>query len=178
MTRPLLDSRLSAETFLRYYWLKEELSAFCRSCGLSTVGSKQALTERVANYLETGDKFGPTPAVRRSSKGQMPATFTRATVIGAGWRCSQSLRAFFEQEIGRSFHFDATLRDVIHHGQGKTLQEAILAWEAAQRSPLETEIAPQFEYNRHIREYLKANPGVGLRAAIRVWNELKQHSKE
>ncbi|PKN94055.1 MAG: cytoplasmic protein [Chloroflexi bacterium HGW-Chloroflexi-6] len=178
MTRPLLNSRLSAEAFLRYYWLKEELSAFCRDCGLSTSGSKQTLTERIANYLETGDNVGSTPAVRKGPKSQMPATFTRTTVIGPGWRCSQGLRAFFEQEIGRSFHFDATLRDFIHHGQGKTLQEAILVWEAAQRSPLETEIAPQFEYNRHIREYLKANPGAGLKAAIRAWNELKQHPKE
>lgn len=178
MTRPVLDSQLSPEAFLRYYWLKEELAAFCRGCGLSASGSKQALTERIAKYLETGDKIGPTPAVRRSPKSRMPATFTRATVIGAGWHCSQGLRAFFEREIGRSFHFDASLRDFIHNGQGKTLQEAILAWETAQRSSVEKEIAPQFEYNRHIREYLKANPGAGLRAAIHSWNESKQQPKD
>ncbi|MCG2785585.1 MAG: SAP domain-containing protein [Anaerolineae bacterium] len=178
MTRPVLDSQLSAETLLRYYWLKEELAAFCRGCGLSTGGSKQVLTERIVNYLETGGKHRPHPAARKNAKSQMPATFTRATVIGPGWHCSQGLRAFFERETGRSFHFDATLRDFIHNGQGKTLHEAILAWKAAQSPLVKKEIAPQFEYNRHIREYLKANPGAGLRAAIHAWNELKQHPKD
>ncbi len=177
MTRPALDTQLSAAAFLRWYWLKDELAAFCRSQGLPAGGSKQALTNRIAQYLETGLKTpGREPAPEKSApKGHVPLTFTRATVIGPGWTCSQSLRAFFEQEIGRAFHFDASLRDFIHNGQGKTLQEVILAWQKAQNSPAEKEIAPQFEYNQHIRDYLKTNPGASLRAAIRAWNERKQN---
>jgi len=173
MTRPVLAAQLSAETFLRWYWLKDELTTFCRNCGLSSSGSKQTLTERIAHYLATGVKTSPDP--KTAPKGQMPQTFTRATVIGPGWTCSQALRAFFEQELGRTFHFDATLRDFIHHGQGQTLGVAILAWQAAQNHPVEKEIAPQFEYNRHIRNYLNAHPGAGLKAAIRAWNERKQN---
>jgi len=176
MTRPALNAQLSADTFLRWYWLKEELAAFCRSVGISSGGSKQTLTERIARYLTTGESSAPA-APRTSQKGQMPATFTRETVIGPGWTCSQALRVFFEQELGRSFHFDATLRDFIHHGQGKTLQEAIRAWENAQTNPVEKDVAPQFEYNRHIRAYLKAHPGAGLREAIAAWKEYKQHPK-
>ena len=176
MTRPALNAQLSAETFQRWYWLKDELAAFCRGVGIPSGGSKQTLTERIARYLTTGEKSAPA-AQKPSHKGQMPATFTRETVIGPGWTCSQALRAFFEQELGRSFHFDATLRDFIHHGQGKTLQEAIRAWENAQTNPVEKDIAPQFEYNRHIRAYLKAHPGAGLREAIAAWKEYKQHPK-
>ena len=176
MTRPTLDAQLSAEIFLRWYWLKDELAAFCLSCGLASGGSKQALTARIVRYLATGVKTGPSQ--KAASKGQMPLTFTRATVIGPGWTCSQALRAFFEQEIGRSFYFDATLRNFIHNGRGKTLQEAILAWQNAQNSTVEKEIAPQFEYNRHIRDYLKTHPGAGLRAAIHAWNERKQTPKD
>ena len=180
MTRPALDPQLSAEPFLRYYWLKNELAAFCRSCGLPASGSKQVLTTRIAKYLETGAK-AVDPALahkKKAPQGQMPSTFTRTTVIGPGWRCSQALRAFFEQESGRSFHFNATMREFIHNGQGKTLQEAILAWEKSQRSADKKEIAPQFEYNQHIRDYLEANPGAGLQAAIRTWHERKQSPKE
>ena len=173
MPRPTLDPQLSADTFLRWYWLKDELNAFCRNCGLPSNGPKRILTERIARYLATGEKSAPT-AHQPAARGQMPPTFTRASLIGSGWTCSQALRAFFEQELGRAFHFDATLRDFIHHGQGQTLGEAIRAWENAQNNPAEKEIAPQFEYNRHIRDYLKANPGAGLKAAIRAWNERKQ----
>jgi hypothetical protein len=180
MTRPALDLQLSAETFLRYYWLKNELAAFCRSCGLPANGPKQMLTQRIAKYLETGLKTIERDSVpgKSASRSRMPLIFTRSTIIGPGWRCSQALRTFFEQEIGRSFHFNATMRDFIHNGQGKTLQEAILAWEAAQRSPGKKQIAPQFEYNQHVRDYLEANPGAGLQAAIHAWNERKQSPKE
>lgn len=176
MARPALNAQLNADTFLRWYWLKDELAAFCRSIGIPSGGSKQTLTERIVRYLATGETSAPEPR-KTSHKGQMPAASTRETVIGPGWTCSQALRAFFEQELGRSFHFDATLRDFIHHKQGKTLQEAIHAWQNAQANPAEKDIAPQFEYNRHIRAYLKAHPGAGLKEAIAVWNERKQHPK-
>ena len=42
--RPDLTRQLSAQDFRDYYWLKEELLAFCRAQGLSTLGSKAALT--------------------------------------------------------------------------------------------------------------------------------------
>ena len=60
----------------------------------------------------------------------MPTTFTPETVIGEGWRCSQALRAFFELEIGPRFHFNQVMRDFIKHGSGKTLADAISAWQA------------------------------------------------
>jgi hypothetical protein len=173
MPRPALDTQLRAETFLRWYWLKEELTAFCQLQGLSTSGSKQAITERIARYLASGEKSAPVSA-KPAAKGRILVTFTRETVIGHGWACSQPLRAFFEREIGPSFHFDAVMRDFIHHRHGQTLGAAIQAWQAAQANPTEKEIAPQFEYNRHIRAYLKANPGAGLKEAIAAWNERKQ----
>lgn len=177
MPRPKLTSTFSADDFLRWYWLKEELTAFCQQQGLSTRGSKQAITERIAKYLASGEKSAPGNP-KPAAKGKMPTTFTCATVIGPGWTCSQPLRAFFEREIGPAFHFDATMRDLVHYGQGQTLGAAIAAWQIAQANPKEKEIAPQFEYNRHIREYLKAHPGAGLQKAIAAWNEHKQNPKE
>ncbi|MFZ6027419.1 MAG: DUF6434 domain-containing protein [Chloroflexota bacterium] len=168
MPRPSLTNQLDPAEFARCYWLKAELIAFCRQNHLPSGGAKQALAERIAGFL-AGEK--PSAEVSpRAQAGAMPTHFTRSMQVGAGWRCSQALRAFFEQEIGPRFHFDATMRDLIHHGCGKTLEEVILCWQSAQEQPpVEREIAPQFEYNRHIRDYFKTHPGASLQEAIRAW---------
>ena len=104
----------------------------------------------------------------------MPEVFTRETVIGPGWRCSQPLRAFFLQEIGPQFHFNGVMRDFIKNGAGRTLREAMDAWNADRSQPkTKKEIAPQFEFNRHIREYFKAHPGATLDEAIIAWRDEK-----
>lgn len=153
MSRPPLTEKTSAAEFRAYYWLKEELVAFCRSAGLSTAGSKQEIAERIARFLETGIREATAPAGGKVS-GQMPDRFTRETVIGQGWRCSEPLRAFFSAETGKPFRFNQVMRDFVKYGQGKTLGEALDVWQAATEAPERTEIAPQFEYNRHMRAYV------------------------
>ena len=52
------------------------------------------------------------PAPKRSQRkvqsGKMPSTFSRETVIGEGWSCTQALRGFFESQIGKSFGFNVS----------------------------------------------------------------------
>ncbi len=55
--RPVLSKNLDAETFRNYYYLKEELIDFCRKNALQTTGGKIDLTNRIAHYLETGEKL-------------------------------------------------------------------------------------------------------------------------
>ena len=177
MTRPELNQQISPQDFLSFYWLKEELIIFLRAQGLSTAGSKQDLTARISRFLGTGtiEKSAPRKSAKRTD---MPTPLTRHSLIGSGWRCSQELRAFFEREIGPHFHFDGVMRDFIHRGVGKTLQEAIETWETAQRQPAhEKPIAPQFEYNRHVREYFKTHPGAPLAEAIQDWKSKKQDQR-
>jgi hypothetical protein len=177
MTRSKLNRQTAPDDFLSFYWLKEELICFLRGQGLSTTGSKAELTARISRFLETGIAENQPP--RKSAKRiEMPTFFTRQSLIGSGWRCSQDLRAFFEQEIGPRFHFDGVMRDFIRAGVGKTLQAAIETWETAQRNPgPEKPIAPQFEYNRHIREYFKEHPGAPLQAAIQAWKSKKKERR-
>ena len=181
MTRPKLNRQIRPEDFLSFYWLKEELICFLREQGLSTTGSKRNLTARISQFLETGapSKNAENKASQKLAKrADMPTTFTRQSVIGPGWRCSQDLRAFFEQEIGTHFHFDGGMRDFIHNEVGKTLQEAIDTWEAERRKPAqEKSIAPQFEYNRHLREYFKTHPGAHLQEAIQDWKIKKKERR-
>jgi len=178
MTRPTLNRHTTPDDFLSFYWLKEELIGFLREHDLSTTGSKQDLTVRISQFLATGiPESKPSQKLARRTE-TMPRTFTRQSVIGSGWRCSQELRAFFEQEIGTHFHFDAGMRDFIHNGAGKPLHEAIETWKEERRKPVqEKSIASQFEYNRHIREYFKTHPGATLRDAIQDWKIKKKERR-
>jgi len=171
--RPALTQRLAVEDFQSFYWLKEELLVFCRAHGLSTTGAKKDLTWRVAQFLKGGQvEARPPRRATPKATGPMPLTFSRETVIGVGWRCSQPLRFFFERELGPRFHFDSVMRDFIRDGAGRTLNEAIQAWEAGQQTGrVAKAIAPQFEYNQHIRDYFQAHPSATLREAIAAWKK-------
>lgn len=176
MSRPDLDSALSAEDFLDFYWLKDELLAFCRAHYLPTSGSKADLTERISHFLGTGElpaSFGKP----RQPKAIMPQSFTRETLIEPGWRCSQALRQFFEQELGRTFHFNSFMRDYItQRGIGHSLDEAIAGWRESKSKPAGSgEIGRQFEYNQFTRDYFKANPHANREDVVRKWK--KKRSK-
>ncbi|MBP7689929.1 MAG: hypothetical protein KA765_18570 [Thermoflexales bacterium] len=178
MTRPPLTCQLTADDFRSFYWLKAELLAFCREKGLSTSGAKTDLAERIALFLETGQRFAPAQVTRRAASDPVPETLTRTTIIDANWRCGERLRAFFLQEIGPHFHFNGLMRDFIRQGAGQTLGAAIDAWQADQAAPHhETNIAPQFEYNRFMRDFFKANPGRTRQYAIAAWQISKARRK-
>jgi hypothetical protein len=173
MARPLLTTHLRVEDFRDFYWLKKELTGFCRENGLSAAGSKEDLQLRIEAFLSCGviPKAASDPGTARR-RGRMPHQFRRETVIAPGWCCSQELRAFFEREIGPQFHFDRTMRDFIACGAGRTLQDALDAWERNRKIPKEPrQIDKQFEYNRHIRDYFREHPHATLGDAIRAWKE-------
>ncbi len=178
MTRPPLTPQLAADDFRNFYWLKAELLAFCREQGLSTSGSKTELAERIALFLNTGERSATAPTTRRASSAPLPEMLTRDTVIGLNWRCSERLRAFFLQEIGPRFHFNGVMRDFIRQGAGQTLQAAIEAWQADQAAPhVETDIAPQFEYNRYMRDFFKRHPDRTRQDAIAAWRANRARRK-
>ena len=164
--RPTLDARLDPHLFRDHYWLKSELAAFCRSQGLRTDGPKTILAHRVEASLR-GEPPASEPAPRRNTA--MPATFTRSTVIGPGWRCSQDLRAFFTAEMGRPFHFDGVMRARIHDGFGVTLGQILDEAVCGVRSVSTSEIAPQFEYNRFVRAFRAASPGARHQQVVTAW---------
>lgn len=175
MSRPTLTAQLSPTEFRAFYWLKEELAGFCRAHGLSASGSKEELAARIEAFLRIGER---PPAIRRARpSARMPEQFRRTDVIGEGWRCSQALRAFFEQEIGPAFHFDHVMRDFIRDGAGRTLDEAIRQWHDTRGAP-PREIGAQFEFNRHVRAYFEAHPGATREDAIAAWWEKRGRRRD
>lgn len=166
--RPPLGQTLSAAEFRAHYWLKSELLAFCRDAGLPRPGGKLDLTERVAEFLETGRVTAQTPA-RRSRPGP-EGVLTRETVIGKGFRCSQKARAFFEEAIGPGFRFTTAFQDYLREHPNETLQEAVEAWHRL-KADRETarEPGPQFQYNRHMQAFFREHPGATRDEAIGAW---------
>ena len=176
--RPKLTDRISIDDFTDYYWLKDELIEFCRKEGIPASGAKKEISNRIEHYLLTGEKLSARSRKSNRSRNAMPEKFTRGTIIGSGWRCSQDLRAFFETEIGKGFHFNQVMRDCIKNGKGKTLQAAIDAWHDSKRNPvIKKKIDPQFEYMRHMREYYSENPNGTRKEALRAWHEKKSQRK-
>ncbi|MFV0351983.1 MAG: DUF6434 domain-containing protein [Oscillospiraceae bacterium] len=170
--RPPLTPQLNAQTFALYYYLKQELTDFCRANNLQTTGSKQQLTQRVAHYLRTGKPLY-TKAGRQTAA--LPQTLTPDAVIESGFVCSQQHRAFFAQALGRGFRFTVPFQKWLKANAGKTYRDAINAYPAvvqAAKSGAAT-IDPQFEYNTYIRAFFAANKGKTLADAILCWKYKK-----
>jgi hypothetical protein len=169
--RPDLTSDLTVQDFKRHYFLKSELLGFCRTYGLSSVGSKPDLNARIAAFLETGQVTKPPPAPRRSGQKE-PQELTLETVIWPGMTCNPRLGAFFREHIGSGFRFNAAMRNFIHHAAGRTLGEGLEVWrndQAERRAGRKDAILPQLEYNRHFRDFFAENPGATRDQAIAAW---------
>jgi hypothetical protein len=168
MQRPALTRSLTEAEFRAWYWLKQELVLFCRSAGLTTSGSKLDLQARISD-LFANRPTAPTPAAKRTA-GAMPATFTLDTLIGPGWRCNPRLGAFLRSVCGNGFHFNAAMRDFIHHGSGKTLADAAICYHASVRPGTPKPAIPtQLQYNQHFRDFFRDHPGATRQQAIDAW---------
>ena len=123
---PELNKKLDAATFRSFYYLKQELSHFCKENGLPALGSKTELTDRIAYFLDTGKVLKPT-AERKTAVSI--GTLTEDTVIEPNIVCSEKHRAFFSEKIGKSFSFNVPFQKWLKANTGKTYGDAIRAYD-------------------------------------------------
>ena len=170
--RPALDKNLDEETFYSYYYLKEELMAFCRANGLPASGSKMELTERIAVYLATGEV--KTSKTVRKAKTKIVQIFEES-LIESDFICSEKHREFFKERIGNSFSFNVQFQKWLKANAGKTYAEAITAYYEilAEKRNRPAEIGRQFEYNTYISAFFEDNPDKSMQQAIQCWNYKK-----
>ena len=120
--RPDLDITLDGKTFREYYYLKEELVDFCRKHNLQAAGGKLELTDRIAEFLDTGKRSSATHIKRKSpSVGEI----TLDTVIESNFVCSEKHRAFYKEHIGKGFSFNVLFQKWLKSNAGKTYRESI-----------------------------------------------------
>ncbi len=170
--RPELNIVLDGKTFLKWYWLKEELTDFCKANGIPASGSKTELTERIAYFLDTGKVPEVTKIRRVSSK---VTSITLDSLIEQDLVCSEVHRAFFKEHIGASFSFNVAFQKWLKANTGKTYKEAVEAYSAILKDKKNSKsvIGKQFEYNTYVRDFMAANKGRSLDDAIKCWNYKK-----
>lgn len=121
--RPDLSTQLDGQTFRSYYYLKEELTGFCRANGLPVSGGKLELTDRIAYFLDTGE----IQAVKRKGRKsaglpQQAGDLTEETRIEPDFVCSEKHRAFFKERIGKSFSFNVAFQKWLKTIREKPMQ--------------------------------------------------------
>lgn len=179
--RPELSRNMDSKTFREYYYLKEELTAFCRDNHLPISGGKQELTERIACFLDTGKVLAPTS--KKAAAHKTPIyEITRESIIEENIVCTETHRAFFRREIGNSFVFNVRFQQWLKTHTGKTYEDAINAYYEIQEEKKigKSSIGRQFEYNTYIRDFFADNTGKTLEDAIKCWKykkSLKGHNR-
>lgn len=171
-TRPELNIGMSEEEFQRWYWLKEELAAFARELGIRASGGKELLANRVAAKLGGRVFVEPTP-VRSAVGAQLLGELSASTVIPAGQRSSQVIRAWMVSQLGPTFHFDAEMRAFFADSDGsKTMQDAVDHWTRTRNQEVRN-IDAQFEYNRFTRSWHENNPNGARDELLAAWKEYR-----
>ena len=177
--RPNLDKNLDSTIFKQYYYLKEELVDFCRKYNLQTAGGKIDLTNRIAYYLETGEK----KFIKKQTKKTISIDYiTLETKIEKNFVCSEKHRIFYKEEIGKTFSFNVIFQKWLKNNFGKTYKDSIEAYYKIleDKKNKKTSIDKQFEYNTYIRDFFEENKDKKLEDAIKCWKYkkgLKGHNK-
>lgn len=177
--RPILDMNLDSKTFKEYYYLKEELVKFCKDNKLQVTGSKEELTMRIIEFLETGKKISKNYS---KVKGNIPDIITLDKKIESNFICSEKHRKFYKEQIGDSFSFNVLFQKWLKNNAGRTYQESIRAYYQIleNKKKNKTTIDKQFEYNTYIRDFFECNKDKSLEDAIKCWKykkSIKGHNK-
>jgi ribosomal protein S8 len=174
MERPELHTDLSVKDFDEFYWLKEELTVFCRIYGISTAGGKMDIEERIRTFLFTGEVICQIEKQTYSSNFDWKnAELTLKTPITDNYKNTENVRAFMKKHIGEHFKFNVEWMNWLKINVGKNLGEAAEEWKKNQvlkkSSKTVKNISPQFEYNTYIRDFLADNKDKSLKEAIEHW---------
>ncbi len=171
MERPKITKGLDSSTFRSFYYLKEELIEFCKEHNLPLNGSKIDITNRIAKYLDNGEIVSSYTAKPKEKIEE----YTLDTIIEENYRFSEKKRAFYEENIGKSFTFNVQFQRWIKQNVGKTYGDSIEAYKeiVKQKKKIKPEIDKQFEYNTYIRDFFLDNDGLSLNDAIKCWKYKK-----
>jgi len=167
-----LEKGLDSLEFRSFYYLKEELVKFCKKNNLQTSGSKIEITNRIAKYLETGEK---TVKSYNNKRAQVIGTITIDSIIEDNFVCSEKHRDFYKEQIGKSFSFNVLFQKWLKSNSGKTYKESIDAYYKLleEKKKNKTVIDKQFEYNTYIRDFFASNNDKNLEQAIKCWKYKK-----
>lgn len=175
--RPPIDTITSGQEIRRWYWLKDELSSEAKRLGLKGNGGKFTIVDRIAHYLDTGEKDWPgddkNNAKPLSTFDWQKEILTPETVITDSYKNTQNVRHFFKDHAGEGFKFNIEFMAWMKANVGSTLADAVVEYRAMkdrERSPgFQSDIAPHNQFNQYTRDYLADNPNAGLDDVRKCW---------
>ncbi|MEM6306114.1 MAG: DUF6434 domain-containing protein [Pseudomonadota bacterium] len=169
--RPDIATLKTGAELKRWYWRKDELLAHAKDLKLKTTGGKFQILDRIAHFLDTGERAFPGDIAPRptSTFDWHGAPLTDETVITDNYRNSQNVRRYFRERLGARFKFNIAMMDWMRANAGKTLGDAVAAYDSFQAAPGTSKIADHNQFNQYTRDFLKDNPGLGMHDVRRIW---------
>ena len=167
--RPDIYDIKSGKELQRWYWLKAELVAHCQALEIPYTGSKLTITERLAHFLDTGKIAQPKRWRAQSSFNWARAELQPDTMITDSYRNGPNVRRFFSEHIGPRFRFNIAFMQWMKTNVGKTLADAVDAWEAIEQEQktagFKSKIPASNQYNQYLRDFFAANPKRSMKEA-------------
>ena len=174
--RPKIELITSGAELRRWYWLKDELIQQARAVGINTSGGKFEILERLANYLDTGEKKLPSDKTKPrkiSNFDWHKEVLSLETVITDNYKNSQNVRTFFAEQAGPDFKFNIEFMAWMKANAGKTLGDAVKEFSAMRErmsaDGYKTKIKSHNQFNQYTRDFLADNPQMGMNDVRRVW---------
>ena len=141
-----------------------QLVSFCSTNGLSTIGGKADLINRIEYFLQTGQKLAPIK-IKRIDRWDSDNKITKNTLV-INYKNDAKTRSFFEKEIGTHFRFNAYLRQFAKNSNkdsNLTYGDLVKGWikveEQKQNSSYKSSIGKQFEFNQFQRDFYGKEKG-------------------
>jgi Domain of unknown function (DUF6434)/SAP domain-containing new25 len=176
MTRPDIQSIQTGEELKRWYWLKKELTDYCKLKKWSYEGSKFDILDRIAKTLDKGNPHPSKPAKAKAKTSKFDwhsEKLTLHTVLTDSYRNTQNVRRFFQQHCGPKFHFSIPFMAFMNNNSGKTLQDAVNEWHRLniihENKAFKSDIPPGNQYNQYIRDFCADNPNASIAQARHFW---------
>ncbi|WP_099203422.1 DUF6434 domain-containing protein [Miniphocaeibacter massiliensis] len=172
MKRQELTKNLHYETFLQFYYLKEELVSFSRKEKLQTSGNEEELTNRISHYLKTGENLTKS---KKTNKNLSLKEINLSDKIEGNFVCSEIHRFFYKKHIGNNFSFIVPFQNWLKANTGKTYKDSIDMYYKIleDKKKNKFQIGKQFEYNNYIRDFFENNKDKSLKDAIKCWKYKK-----
>ncbi|MEM0977066.1 MAG: DUF6434 domain-containing protein [Pseudomonadota bacterium] len=170
-TRPEITQITTSAELRRWYWYRSELESDCKRRKLKTAGGKFTLLERIAHFLDTGERTWPgDKTVPTKSKFDWHgAPLSLETVITDSYRNSQNVRRFFKSQLGDDFKFNIPFMAWMKENVGATLAEACTTYEEMKALGFPSEIPDHNQFNKYQRDFLADNPDMGLEEVRKYW---------
>ena len=168
-TRPPIAKLQTGAKLREWYWLKSELVDHARELKLNTTGGKFEILDRIAHFLDTGERLRPARKRVTSKFDWHSEVLTPDTIITDSYKNTQNVRRFFKSQIGEGFKFSINTMEWMTANTGKTLADAVSAIKEMQATGAKAAIKPHNQFNQYTRDFLADNPNLGMEDVRRTW---------